>query len=1771
MTKSRSLKVFTFFGVIVLVSIMAPVGSAQLDPADSDGDGLTDYEEAIFGTNPQDPDSDGDTVNDLNDPFPLDGSETQDSDPEIFQLTFAANEDEDRWDPAISGDRIVWEDHRSDSPGPGIYMYDISTGVETQIASIEGAYLDPAISGNRIVWADYRDCGAGGITRDIYMYDISTGVESWITCDEEFQGSLAISGDRVVWDESGDIYLYDISTGLAPYNVTNDTFSQSNPEISGDIIVWRDERGPDEYFDIFMYDISTGAEIQITNEPDSQWEPDVSGNRIVWSDLRELPSFDIYMCEYDPIAGTIGPHIQIASDLDQHWEPAISGNRIVWEGFSNGRFDLYMCEYDPIAGSCGPHIQITSDGGDVLRPAIWGDRIVWQERRNFPESILDIYLRTGDGVGDNSDNCPYTYNPDQADTNGDGMGDACDTDNDGMLDDWETTHFGDLSHDGTTDGDSDGLNDLGEYNNNTDPNDYDSDDDFVSDGIEVQNSTDPNDINDFTPPGTGMISGTVKDGETAIVPMIIQVNAGPPCGPYALYRFVANQTDTGRYAVVGLPPGEYHVVVLNRYGQMNDDEELYFTEWWGEGDGVFSCRDAESFYIGPGDNFVANFQLDSGATTISGTVYDSSGVPVSGEAPVLVQVYYGDDPCHLIASSGYWIINAPGWADGQYTIYGLVPGKTYYIGTLQLQDDSYVNEWHTGGNPDPSDFDCSLASGVIAQIDGTTGIDFNLNTGAINISGTVKDSSGDPITDEPIQVFAHYGQICGGMRVGGMNWNDWSNQSGSYAINGLDPAYQPYYLRTNNQFGGQYINEWHTGGSPDPSTRLCGGARAISGSESDVDFNLDSGAISISGTVYESNGETPVTTVPISIKANSAPCINDPYYGVEAQTNIADGTYTIGGLPPGTYGLRASNLYGHQYVNEWHSLDGSSIECGDAEMIQVDTPGASAAGKDFHLDSGAVSMHGTIFEANGVTPITGGRNWVLALFADPDPCGWYRTVETVASDPVSGEYTVSGLPEGTYYLWSSNRYTLSQVHTNEWWADPESQNHCSGAQGVTLGTGAAITALDFQLDEGVTISGYVRDSNGHPITGRLIGVYALSEADDLCGLGPHPWAAPTWANSQTGQYTIPGLPPGNYYLMAAGYGYVAEYYDESGTSTPDCALADTVSTSSTVDHDFYLDSDPPLATISGTLYDHEGTPFTSEHIMVQAVSGDPCGNFKFARGYFSNSSSTEGDGTYTIANLPPGDYYLMTSTYKTLTGNEWWSGNSPDPSNCDCENAAVVSVSAGEAVSGKDFRLDPDDAEPTPYMAQPTHGGSGFLIDTNIVVHVTDSGWGVDQGTIVMWVGDTIVYDGGNPDAYPNTTVTGDISDFTLTYDPPSNFGYDQLVEVTIDAADLAGNIVTLSQGSFSFRTETESGNSYEDPEGDDDGDGIPNGEETLLGTDPGKKTLFVRPKKQIATWPLDDSRYVYWADFVEILFPHPDPETYPYLASIGPFEEAFNEMTVGVEIVVIGGDENHDLQHPYSPMDEFDYDPGDETKNTIDFDPDLDNWQGPHCDIMEIIYKDPGVFSKCEYGSIADGHTHFDSVIVWPQPDPDEVGRWLWDRKGYTLGNVGPLGYRIPMVWGKPLDNYIQEGAYTAIAAGQPPVTELCTTALCDQESPNDVNDDDEVEFNNITFLGTGEIEVVGGLYKGPYDRDEVLRRTLVHEMGHGLGFSHCGNSSCIMWEYVEDWDLYSFGNQAGACKHSYNGTEDIRTMGGIYPAYDNDGNYIGDVKLGIWNTRHQ
>jgi len=328
---------------------------------------------------------------------------------------------------------------------------------------------------------------------------------------------------------------------------------------------------------------------------------------------------------------------------------------------------------------------------------------------------------------------------------------------------------------------------------------------------------------------------------------------------------------------------------------------------------------------------------------------------------------------------------------------------------------------------------------------------------------------------------------------------------------------------------------------------------------------------------------------------------------------------------------------------------------------------------------------------------------------------------------------------------------------------------------------------------------------------------------------------------------------------------------------------------------------------------------------------------------------------------------------------------------------------------------------------------------------------------------------------------------------------------------------------------------------GDDDGDGLLNGvEQNILHTDPNKKTLFVRPTMA----DYDDINGVfknaqYWPDFVQVLFPkNPSNRAIGY-ADIPAFTNA------QIEIIVIGDD---NAGHPYTPMRSYNYTPSASEKS-----------QGVTPDILEVVYvtnlNDSLYNSLCTAPQCSNnyGHTYFKTSEL----------TWYWDTKGYTPGGTTPsynqYRYFTPQIYPFAIDNYRTEGAYVSIKDGAPaPVTTNCTAALCGSAtnhcSPMNLNDgqtsepytippDGTVELYTsnhlITFLSGGAIDVVNVVGNvGPhYDRNQVLRRVVAHEMGHALAattgttqvIDHCDNNQCVMHMHTLDYDNLNFGTTCG------------------------------------------
>lgn len=112
------------FPLILLLAFIVSL-PAIVHGTDVDGDGLTNYEEGVFGTDQFVWDTDGDSFDDLNDVFPMDQFEWLDSDGTDIPIT---TDPLNQGRAVISGNYVVWTQPILFPTHPDIYMSDISTG-----------------------------------------------------------------------------------------------------------------------------------------------------------------------------------------------------------------------------------------------------------------------------------------------------------------------------------------------------------------------------------------------------------------------------------------------------------------------------------------------------------------------------------------------------------------------------------------------------------------------------------------------------------------------------------------------------------------------------------------------------------------------------------------------------------------------------------------------------------------------------------------------------------------------------------------------------------------------------------------------------------------------------------------------------------------------------------------------------------------------------------------------------------------------------------------------------------------------------------------------------------------------------------------------------------------------------------------------------------------------------------------------------------------------------------------------------------------------------------------------------------------------------------------------------------------------------------------------------------------------------------------------------------------------------------------------------------
>jgi hypothetical protein len=732
----------------------------------------------------------------------------------------------------------------------------------------------------------------------------------------------------------------------------------------------------------------------------------------------------------------------------------------------------------------------------------------------------------------------------------------------------------------------------------------------------------------------GTISGVITNAATGLPVANVTVNVYRANGAGTGSGVVTDAS--GAYFKTSLPTGMYYVRTSNAQGYV---DELYNNAPCVGG----SCP---SVTTGTGVNVTAgnattgvDFGLAVGASITGVVTSAAGGLPL---ANVTVQVL--NTSGSVVGSSV--ITNA----SGVFLKGGLTPG-THYVRTLNALgylDELYANVVCPGGTC-PT---VTSGTGVSVTTGGTaSGIDFELAMGGA-IAGTVTNAATSAaIGNVTVSFYNNSGVSLGSTAT---------DSTGAFRKSGL--ASGTYFLRTTNNLG--FIDELYSdiacpNGTCPPVTTGTSVLVTVSSTTDGIIIALAPGA-TMTGTVTDAGSGAVLANVGIAIYDSTGTSVGS------ATTNPS-GSYTKSGLAPGTYYARSSNALG--YLDELYDskpcLNGSCpVTSGTAIVLPS---GVVTDNIDFGLTAGG-SIAGAVTDAVTAAPIAN-----VPVTAH-DASG--ASLRTGMSD-ASGQYAVTGLAAGTYYL----RTVTLGVYLNEIYADipcpscgvatSASISVPSGAASVAVTTGATTPGINFGLSPGGAIAGIVTDAaTGLPLAG--VSVSAAGSADG---------GATTDA---AGAYTITGLPTGIYRLWTRIIaGYLNETYNDIQCADFYCSEALATGAGVAV----------TAGTTTGGIHFSLSRGGTIGGTVTNAVTGLPVSGVSIR--FYTAAGETSGLGATTnAAGVYSGRTGLPTGTYRVRTSNA--AGYLDEQYNdvpCPNESCAIgsgigVAVIAGGTTGGIDFSLD---------------------------------------------------------------------------------------------------------------------------------------------------------------------------------------------------------------------------------------------------------------------------------------------------------------------------------------------------------------------------------------------------------------------------------------------------------------------------------------------------
>jgi protocatechuate 3,4-dioxygenase beta subunit len=666
--------------------------------------------------------------------------------------------------------------------------------------------------------------------------------------------------------------------------------------------------------------------------------------------------------------------------------------------------------------------------------------------------------------------------------------------------------------------------------------------------------------------------------------------------------------------------------VMNELGEPIIGADVWAVPTAWDGTAYFGLSDTEGCYeirgVPSGMYYV--FAFAEGYTLEH---YDGAGNSVDDATPVEVLapditlgIHFaltraGSISGRVVDEEGHPIEWADVWAeatDGSGSCYGTTDGEGYYTITGLKSGDYVVRAIAQGKVPlyfdNAADYWEATVVTVTAPVD-TGNINFQLTAGG-SIAGRVVDEEGSPV--EGAVLWAIDG-----------NWNYFGEVStdsdGQYTIAGLPDGDFRVYV----QAEGYAFQYYSTAYNYDDASPVTVAAPDVTGG---IDFVLTLGG-GISGRVTDREGN-PIADAWVHAHTYGVFDGGNAYGGF----TDCDGFYTISGVLSGDYSVVA---FAEGYTLEYYDGAGNIVKY--ATPVEVLAPDITL-GIHFALTR-AGSISGRVVDEDG-HPIEEAFVWAEAA----DGSGGNGS-----TTDAEGYYTITGLVSGDYVVRAQAQGKVPRYFDN-------AVNY-GDASVVTVTASANTGNINFQLTAGGSISGQVIDGEGNPVEGAVL------------------WAIDgNWNDfgevftDTDGQYTISGLPDGDYRVYVQAEGYALQYYS-AASNYDDASLVTVAAPYVTGGIDFALTLG---GGISGRVTDTEGNPIADAWVHARTYGVFDGGN--------AYSGFTDSDGFYTISGMLSGDYSVFAVAAGYALELYDGAGNIVD-------DATAITVFAPAITEGIDFAL----------------------------------------------------------------------------------------------------------------------------------------------------------------------------------------------------------------------------------------------------------------------------------------------------------------------------------------------------------------------------------------------------------------------------------------------------------------------------------------------------